>query len=129
MPVLVEQQLQNQKLSLLSERNLTEALTKFVEKEDTDAISEYVVVCTFIHVCVCVCVCSCAWICVYLALALSPLPLPLPLPPPLSLSLSPSLSSFVTYSLDKAQSYLKERPGINEADIDTQVLWDHTHCM
>ena len=25
------------------------------------------------------------------------------------------------YSLQEAQKYLKERPGINEADIDTQV--------
>lgn len=40
MPVLVEQQLQSQKLNLLSEKNLTEALTQFVDKEDTDAISE-----------------------------------------------------------------------------------------
>ena len=40
MSVLVEQQLQSQKLSLLSERNLTEALGQFVKKEDTDAISE-----------------------------------------------------------------------------------------
>ena len=38
---------------------------------------------------------------------------------------SPSSSicvpSFVKYSLEQAQTYLKERPGINEADIDTQV--------
>ena len=40
MPILVEQQLQSQKLNILSEKNLTEALTQFVEKEDTDAISE-----------------------------------------------------------------------------------------
>ena len=40
MPTLVEQQLQSQKLNLLSEKNLSEALTQFVEKEDTDAISE-----------------------------------------------------------------------------------------
>ena len=40
MPTLVEQQLQNQKLNLLSEKNLSEALTQFVEKEDTDAIAE-----------------------------------------------------------------------------------------
>ena len=40
MPVLVEQQLQSQKLNLLSEKNLTEALTQFVDKEDTDAIAE-----------------------------------------------------------------------------------------
>ena len=40
MPVLVQQHLQNQKLNLLSEKNLTDALTQFVEKEETDAISE-----------------------------------------------------------------------------------------
>ena len=40
MPTLVEQQLQYQKLNLLSEKNLSEALTQFVEKEDTDAIAE-----------------------------------------------------------------------------------------
>ena len=40
MPALVEQQLQSQKLCLLSERNLTEALTQFVEKEETEAIAE-----------------------------------------------------------------------------------------
>ena len=46
MPVLVEQQLQTQKLNLLSEKNLTEALSQFVEKEETDAISELVFCCT-----------------------------------------------------------------------------------
>lgn len=40
MHVLVEEQLQNQKLNLLSEKNLTEALTQFVEKEETDAIAK-----------------------------------------------------------------------------------------
>ena len=40
MPALVEQQLQTQKLNLLSEKNLTEALTQFVEKEETEAIAE-----------------------------------------------------------------------------------------
>lgn len=32
--------------------------------------------------------------------------------------------SFVRHSLKQAQNYLKERPGINETDIDTQV---HSH--
>ena len=40
MHVLVEEQLQNHKLNLLSEKNLTEALTQFVEKEETDAIAK-----------------------------------------------------------------------------------------
>ena len=31
------------------------------------------------------------------------------------------IPSFVKYSLKQAQTYLNERPGINEADIDTQV--------
>ena len=155
MPVLVEQQLQTQKLNLLSEKNLTEALSQFVEKEETDAISELVFCCTvfsssdvytqdvclvndqiknrayictlrdktflllrcaceipilsavcqthkvtnaFVLCCVCVCgvcVCVCCVVCV--------------------------CCSFVKYSLHQAQTYLKGRPGINEADIDTQV--------
>ena len=33
--------------------------------------------------------------------------------------------SFVKHSLEQAQSYLKERPGINETDIDTQVQCMH----
>ena len=40
MPALIEQQLQNEKLSLLSEKNLTEALTQFVDKEETEAFGE-----------------------------------------------------------------------------------------
>lgn len=39
----------------------------------------------------------------------------------LCLCIYTDVPSFVKYSLKQAQTYLNERPGINEADIDTQV--------
>ena len=37
---LVEEELRAENLSILSEKNLTDALTQFVDKEETEAIAE-----------------------------------------------------------------------------------------
>ena len=57
---LMMEQMKNEKLALLSEKNLAEGLTEFVEKEERDAVSKCVHVhvlfalCMHVYMCVCV---------------------------------------------------------------------------